>query len=150
MDLCKNMRHLVTWFPAAGLNTGYHRPHVSRPAAMKHKKRAKTHKRTSTHKKRHSTRRTTGAGQGVRTVPSPSPPPTHISTAKTCQEAEVGDIGGFGSPEELEAHERCCGRVATEFCNTCARNLCGNHYELIHRDHDTTSGYSASQGVTGQ
>jgi hypothetical protein len=63
---------------------------------------------------------------------------------------EVGDIGGFGSPEKLEAHEKRCGQEATEFCNTCARNLCRNHYELLHRDHDTIDGHTAGQSLTSQ
>lgn len=118
---------------------------------MKSKKRSKTHKRTSTHtKKRSKTRRTPRAGQATHVASSPTPPPTRISIIKTCGEMEVGDIGGFGSPEELEAHERRCGRDATEFCNTCGRNLCGNHYELLHRDHDTTRGHDTGASLTGQ
>jgi len=118
---------------------------------MKLKKRLKTNKKTRAQTKRgRKTRTIKRTSQGPSTFPSSSPTPTRISTVKTCEELEVGDIGGFGSPEELEAHERRCGREATEFCNTCARNLCGNHYELLHRDHDATGGHSASQGLTGQ
>jgi len=69
------------------------------------------------------------------------------TSAKTCQEVEVGDIGGFGSPDELEEHERRCIEQATEFCTNCGRNLCRNHYELIHRDHDHTSGHTIGQSL---
>ncbi|HEX9612491.1 MAG TPA: hypothetical protein VGA05_02635 [Candidatus Bathyarchaeia archaeon] len=68
---------------------------------------------------------------------------------KSCQEVEVGDIGGFGSPEELEEHEKRCSEPATEFCSNCGKNLCRNHYDLIHRDHDT-SGHSTSSGMAQQ
>lgn len=68
---------------------------------------------------------------------------------KTCQEVEIGDIGGFGSPEELEEHEKRCSEPATEFCSNCGKNLCRNHYDLIHRDHDT-SGHSNSSSLAQQ
>ena len=55
---------------------------------------------------------------------------------KTCEEVEVGDIGGFGSTEELESHENRCAQPATQQCTTCRRNLCGTHYELLHQEHD--------------
>jgi len=151
VDRSRHVRHFVTRFPAVGLDSGYHRPRVSRPAAMKAKRRSRTHKKTPTHgKKRHKARRTTRVGHAAPTAPIPSPPPAPISSVKTCQEVEVGDIGGFGSPEKLEAHEKRCGQEAAEFCNTCARNLCRNHYELLHRDHDTIDGHTTGQSLTSQ
>jgi len=42
------------------------------------------------------------------------------TSAKTCQEVEVGDIGGFGSPDELEEHERRCIEQATSSARTVA------------------------------
>ncbi len=56
---------------------------------------------------------------------------------KTCEEVEVGDIGGFGvtSEERMERETHCTSR-ATQFCRNCARNLCTTHYELLHKDHD--------------
>ena len=71
---------------------------------------------------------------------TPSAPNLTANVAlKTCQELEVGDIGGFGSTEELEEHERRCSEQATEFCASCGKNLCHNHYDLLHRDHDHSS-----------
>ncbi len=64
-------------------------------------------------------------------LPSPSE-----MKVKTCEEVEIGDIGGFGSTEELESHENRCAQTATQLCASCGRNLCGAHYELLHRDHD--------------
>jgi len=58
---------------------------------------------------------------------------------RTCEEVEIGDIGGFGSTEELEAHEERCTQPVTTSCATCSKNLCSTHYEFLHRDHDTSS-----------
>ncbi len=82
------------------------------------------------------------------TVSNPSLSPLHVPRVKTCEEVEVGDIGGFGSTEELESHENRCSQSATEFCNSCARNLCSSHYELLHRDHDAVQVHSTSLGLT--
>jgi hypothetical protein len=67
--------------------------------------------------------------------------------ARICEEVEIGDIGGFGSTEELEAHEERCTQEATTFCTSCSKNLCGNHYEFLHRDHDS-SGQRSGQALT--
>ena len=64
----------------------------------------------------------------------------HALVVKKCEELEVGDIGNFGSPDELEDHEKRCDEPATQFCHTCGRSLCGNHYEILHRDHDVAAG----------
>ncbi len=63
--------------------------------------------------------------------------PSSEIKVKTCEEVEIGDIGGFGSTEELESHENRCAQPATQLCVSCGRNLCGAHYELLHRDHDS-------------
>src|SRR6266568_6280044 len=121
---------------------------------MKSKKKAKTlskskaHTRSSSHAKSKSHPRTgtkTAHSAIVESIPSPNV--TLNPALKTCQEVEVGDIGGFGSPDELEEHEKRCTEQATEFCTNCSRNLCRNHYELIHRDHDHTSGHTLSQSL---
>ena len=125
---------------------------------MKSKKKAKTgskskprtkskqHTKTKTHA-RTETRTKTASSSIVESIPSPNV--TLNPSLKTCQEVEVGDIGGFGSPDELEEHEKRCSESATEFCTNCGKNLCRNHYDLIHRDHDT-SGHSTSSSLAQQ
>src|SRR5207245_3121188 len=112
---------------------------------MNSKKKSKTRSKTKSHtkSKAHSKSKThprtskkTAHSAIVESVPSPNV--TLNPALKTCQEVEVGDIGGFGSPDELEEHEKRCAEPATEFCSNCGRNLCRNHYDLIHRDHDTS------------
>src|SRR2546426_11818101 len=66
---------------------------------------------------------------------------------KTCEEVEIGDIGGFGSTEELESHENRCAQPATQQCATCRRNLCGTHYELLHQDHDVERRYENKESL---
>jgi hypothetical protein len=110
-------------------------------ANVKGKKTKKTKSRTKP--KKHSKakagvrtkKKTTNAGL-IETLNPPTP--IAAVSIKTCQEVEVGDIGGFGSTEELEEHEKRCSETATEFCTHCGKNLCRNHYDLMHRDHDTT------------
>jgi hypothetical protein len=100
------------------------------------KSRSKTKSRTKS--KTHIRKSTESANHSF----IESRPTTNITTntlLKTCQELEVGDIGGFGSAVELEEHERRCSEQATEFCTSCGRNLCHNHYDLLHRDHDHSS-----------
>ena len=106
----------------------------------KKKSKAKTHSKSKTHKK---AKPKTRAPHRMETSPigPESNPHLRLNTSvKTCQELEVGDIGGFGSPEELEQHQKRCSEPATEFCNNCGRNLCRNHYDMIHRDHDRSTG----------
>jgi hypothetical protein len=83
-------------------------------------------------KSRRTTKRQSNPGMVNATVPSSS-----IPKIKACEEVEIGDIGGFGSTEELESHENRCSQPATKLCAACGRNLCGTHYELLHRDHDS-------------
>ena len=123
---------------------------------MKSKKRAKARSKSKTRSKSKSHAKTKAhARVGTKTSHSvvietgPSLEVALKPALKTCQEVEVGDIGGFGSPDELEEHEKRCNEPATEFCNNCGRNLCRNHYDLIHRDHDTT-GHSNSSTLAQQ
>src|SRR2546426_3097690 len=106
--------------------------------------RSRAHAKSKTHPR---TRTKTAHSAIVESVPSPNV--TLNPALKTCQEVEVGDIGGFGSPDELEEHEKRCAEPATEFCSNCGKNLCRNHYDLIHRDHDS-SGHSTSSSMTQQ
>jgi len=125
---------------------------------MKSKKKAKTrskskpHTRSKSHKKTKTRARTgtitkTAHSSVVESIPSPNV--TLNPSLKTCQEVEVGDIGGFGSPDELEEHEKRCSEPASEFCTNCGKNLCRNHYDLIHRDHDSSS-HATSPGLAQQ
>jgi len=123
---------------------------------MKSKKKAKTRSKSKPHAKSKShTKSKTRVRSGTRTAHStiveatPSLNVTLSPALKSCQEVEVGDIGGFGSPEELEEHEKRCSEPATEFCSNCGKNLCRNHYDLIHRDHNT-SGHSTSSSLAQQ
>ena len=120
------------------------------------KKKAKTRSKSKPHTKSKShTKSKTHTRSGTKTAHStiveatPSLNVTLNPALKTCQEVEIGDIGGFGSPEELEEHEKRCSEPATEFCSNCGKNLCRNHYDLIHRDHDT-SGHSTSSSLAQQ
>ncbi len=123
---------------------------------MKSKKKAKTRSKSKSRAKSKShAKGKTRARTGTKTVHSaivesiPNPNVTLNPALKTCQEVEIGDIGGFGSPDELEEHEKRCSEPATEFCTNCGKNLCRNHYDLIHRDHDT-SGHSTSSSIAQQ
>ena len=99
----------------------------------KMKSKANTHRKTKTKKHIPRTRETSPI------LSEPSPNLTLNISPKTCQEMEVGDIGGFGSTTELEEHEKRCSEPATEFCSDCGKNFCHNHYDLLHRDHDHSS-----------
>jgi hypothetical protein len=123
---------------------------------MKSKKKAKTRSKSKTHTKPKSNSKTkthariaTKTSHSATVEASPSLEVALNPALKACQEVEVGDIGGFGSPEELEEHEKRCSEPASEFCTNCGKNLCRNHYDLIHRDHDT-SGHSTSSGLAQQ
>jgi hypothetical protein len=65
--------------------------------------------------------------------------------AKTCEEIETGGFGGFD--ETMATSNRCIER-ATEFCNSCAKNLCGVHYDALHRGHDGFTSQTSSHGLT--
>ena len=118
---------------------------------MKSKKKAGTRSKSKTQKRAKTPGKTgTRAAQPAKVEFAPKPDTIVNPNAKACQELEVGDIGGFGSPDELEEHEKRCGEPATEFCNGCGKNLCHAHYDLLHRDHDTFTGQTRSQGLAQQ
>ncbi len=120
----------------------------SKMSAMKHESHSRTRKRKPARAKtRNKTRATKKPIPRPKMLTGPITTPTTVSKIKACEEVEVGDVGGFGSPEELEAHEKRCGQEAAEFCHTCGRNLCVNHYELLHRDHEI-SGQKTEQALT--
>src|SRR5438093_8159809 len=103
---------------------------------MKVKRKAKAKPRTKAKTRAKSkTSRTTQASAAPR--PSLATTSNLSPDCKTCEEGEVGDIGGFGitSEERMERETRCSQR-ATQFCKGCARNLCDTHYDLLHKDHD--------------
>ena len=145
----------VTVFRILELGTSYHKPrHLSCWSVMK-AKRSKAHKKTPVRKKSKS--RTPRKARPIQRRPRPpqSPTTTTVTTTtlsipgfKTCEEPEVGDIGGFGDVDAFESHEKLCGEKATEFCGTCAKNLCTSHYELLHRDHDAGGHHVTERSVT--
>src|SRR5205809_7702378 len=109
---------------------------------MKSKEKAKTHSKSKprgkskahTKSKTHARTGTKAAHPAiVESIPSPSV--TLNPALKTCQEVEVGDIGGFGSPDEQEEHENRCAEPATEFCSHWCKNLSRNHHDLPPRDY---------------
>jgi len=95
------------------------------------------------------------------TATSTHPNPTHHSTTfeghnpqhgaheslrtKTCEEIEAGGFGGFD--ETMATSNRCTER-ATEFCNSCAKSLCGVHYDALHRGHDSFNSQPSGHGLT--
>jgi hypothetical protein len=104
----------------------------------KSKSKAKTKSRSKT-KAKSKKARTTKASAAPR--PASITTPTFSPDFKTCEEVEVGDIGGFGitTEERMERETRCTQR-ATQFCKNCMRNLCNTHYDLLHKDHDNPAG----------
>src|SRR5690349_16428905 len=108
-------------------------------AKTKSKAKAKTKSKPKARAKP-KTRRTTRASSTVGQTPISAPNMT--PNFKTCEEIEVGDIGGFGitSEERMERETRCTER-ATQFCKSCAKNLCNTHYDLLHKDHDNFVGH---------
>ena len=114
---------------------------------MKAKQKSKSGKKLSSKKpvkKKSSRKVSTRLGPRISNVRVSSVPNLKI---KTCEEVEIGDIGGFGSPEELESHENRCAQPATQECSTCRRNLCRTHYELLHQDHDVERRYESKESL---
>src|SRR5712664_2076590 len=116
-------------------------------------KRSKARKNTIVRKKSKTrVRRKARPIQRLRPPLSPTtvttPPAPSVPGFKTCEEPEVGDIGGFGDVDAFESHEKLCGEKATEFCATCAKNLCSSHYELLHRDHDAGGHHLTEHSMT--
>jgi hypothetical protein len=106
-------------------------------AKQKTKSGKKLHaKKPVRNKSRRATKTQSNRGMVNTTVPSSSNP-----KIQACEEVEIGDIGGFGSTEELESHENRCSQPATKLCTACGRNLCGTHYELLHWGHDSERRY---------
>ena len=145
----------VTVFRILELGTSYHKPrHLSCWSVMK-AKRSKAHKKTPVRKKSKS--KTPKKARPIQRRPRPpqGPTTTTVTTTtlsipgfETCEEPEVGDIGGFGDVDAFESHEKLCGEKATEFCGTCAKNLCTSHYELLHRDHDAGGHHLTERSMT--
>ena len=110
--------------------------HGPSDSTMKAKSKAKAKKsraKTRAKPKKTKTRRTTAVAR-----PISATTPAVSADFKTCEELEVGDIGGFGitTEERMERETRCIQR-ATQFCKSCMRNLCNTHYDLLHKDHDS-------------
>ena len=103
------------------------------PAIRKVKRR---NSKSSARVKRTCSRSRPRAARGRRIIIQ-TQPPVEIPNYKTCAEPEVGDIGGFGDVNAFESHEKVCGDKATEYCATCSRDLCMNHYEILHKEHDS-------------
>ena len=66
---------------------------------------------------------------------------------KTCEEMETGGFGAFD--EHMATSNRCTER-ATEFCNSCAKNLCSVHFDALHRGHDNFNSQSTGHGLSHQ
>lgn len=117
-------------------------------------KRSKARKKTPVRKKSKTRvrKKARPVQRRLRTPLSPTtvttPPAPSIPGFKTCEEPEVGDIGGFGDVDAFESHEKLCGEKATEFCGTCGKNLCSSHYELLHRDHDASGHHVTENSMT--
>src|SRR5437667_12730407 len=102
---------------------------------MKSKKKAKTRSKSKPRaKSKAHTKSKTHARTGTKAArPAivesiPSPNVTLNPALKTCQEVEVGDIGGFGRPDELEEHEQRCAEPADGLCINWRQNLFRPHY----------------------
>src|SRR5207247_8889743 len=98
---------------------------------MKSKKKAKTHSKSKPRgKSKAHTKSKTHARTGTKAAhPAivesiPSPNVTLNPALKTCQEVEVGDIGGFRSPDEVEEQSKRWREPTTEFCSSWGRKLC--------------------------
>src|SRR3989441_3759967 len=104
----------------------------------KHKAKAKTKSKPKTRAKPKTSRTTRTSAA---TTPTSITTPNLSPDFKTCEEVEVGDIGGFGitSEERMERETRCTQRAA-QFCKSCAKNLCNTHYDILHKDHDHPTG----------
>jgi hypothetical protein len=121
---------------------------------MKSKTKPKTS--THTHSEHHTSTHHANPKSTTGTHPNPqhhttsfeSPNPQHSAhenlKVKTCEEVETGGFGSFD--ETMETSTRCTER-ATEFCNSCAKSLCGVHYDALHRGHDSFSEQSTDHGL---
>ncbi len=76
---------------------------------MKTETKSKTGERTRARTKvKGKALRMIRASPSPSTASNPSLSAPHVPSVKTCEEVQVGDIGGFGSTEELESHENRC------------------------------------------
>src|SRR3989442_11143237 len=100
----------------------------------KHKAKAKTKSKPKTRAKPKTSRTTRTS---TATTPTSITMPNLSPDFKTCEEIEVGDIGGFGitNEERMERGTRCT-QHETQFCTSCAKKLCNTHLDLLHKDHD--------------
>jgi hypothetical protein len=77
-----------------------------------------------------------------------TPNPQHSThenfKTKTCEEIETGGFGGFD--ETMATSNRCTER-ATDFCSSCAKNLCSVHYDALHRGHDSFNSQPSGHGL---
>jgi hypothetical protein len=80
------------------------------------------------------------------TFGTPNPQHTNHESlkTKTCEEIETGGFGGFD--ETMATSNRCTER-ATDFCNSCAKNLCSVHYDALHRGHDSFNSQTTGHGL---
>src|SRR2546428_5367703 len=110
----------------------------------KHKARTKTRSKPKTRAKS-KTSRTSRARTA--TMPIPTTTPNLSPDFKTCEEVEVGDIGGVGiTTEERKGRGTRCTPRATQPCKSWMRELCYNHYDLLHNDHDNPANHHSSAG----
>src|SRR3989442_9302004 len=102
-------------------------------------KRSKAHKKTPVRKKSKS--RTPRKARPIQRRPRPpqGPTTTTVTTTtlsipgfKTCEEPEVGDIGGFGGVDAFEPHRKLCGEKGTLVCGACAKNPCSRPSLILH------------------
>src|SRR5947199_9428041 len=95
----------------------------------KRKAKAKTRSKPKTRAKS-KTSRTTRAR--TTTMPTATTTPNLSADFKTCEEVEVGDIGGFGiTSEEWMERETRCSQRATQFCTSCVSSLCNSQYYVL-------------------
>jgi hypothetical protein len=121
------------------------------------KSKTKPKSNTHTNPEHHTSTHHTNPHPTTTAHPNPAHHPTTFGTpgpqhgthenlkAKTCEEIETGGFGGF---DETMATSNRCAERATEFCNSCAKNLCGVHYDALHRGHESFTSQPSSRGLT--
>jgi len=107
-----------------------------------------TEHQTSTHHANPPPAATTHPHTEHHPTASGTPTPQHTTheslKTKTCEEIETGGFGGFD--ETMATSNRCTER-ATDFCNSCAKNLCSVHYDALHRGHDEFNSQTSGHGL---
>jgi hypothetical protein len=121
------------------------------------KSKTKPKSNTHTHPEHHTGTHHANPHPATTTHPNPIHHPTTLDPSspqhgahenlktKTCEEIETGGFGAFD--ETMETNNRCT-EWATEFCNSCAKNLCGVHYDALHRGHDNFTIQNTGHGLT--